>query len=389
MESGALLGIIVIALILVSLYGNCVLIISLIMSDASFLTYEANTLFVIVAAIVDIIVLCMIFSAKIQKPLFESARLACSGIRRIKTVHKNKKYAEDIVGKESVYLAQLQGLQSKNISSDSVNRADRLINLLIQIEGDEKAKQCYDQVLEKKKVLATIEELEHKFFRLAVFYKDCGDIKKSQFYYEIAKHSLSTDDQQRFNEAYATNQEQYNKERTAIKKWFVTAAMVVIIAVCVWAGIYTSNAPYRELSKMIEEQSLSAEMLDFSNRDSEDSYYRLLKCKKGYKYLADEFTRLHESDDIETALWLLCIQPDCIDGSDVCTSESFSKWILDYARENGIKSQTKGGRDQYTVGDYTITYYSDNIFHISDGENENTIEDRIDVAGADPVQVIE
>lgn len=387
MESGALLGILIFVLVFMAFYGDAVLVISLFTGDASFLTYEANLLFVIIAVVADIILLSILFSSKIKSPLTNSAKFAFGGLRRkiFVSSKRNKPCLED----EQHCLEQLQALRGKGINKESNRQQKNLLELFLSIENDEKVSACYNQILENRKVLTAIDNIELKLLEIANCYKLDGDYEKSKFYYEMANGNLSKEQREQFETEYKENQILQQKERSALKKWVAAIFVVITVVFFVGLGIYSSNAPYRELSRMIEDKSLTSDMLDYNNKNNDDSYYSYLKCKKGYKFIAEEFTKLHKNNDIDTALWLLCIQPDCIDGSDVCTSESFSNWILDYAKNNGTKSQTKGGRDRYEVDGYIITYYYDNIFNISDGVNENTIEDKIDVAGAEPVQVIE
>lgn len=387
MESGALLGILIFVLIFMAFYGDAVLVISLFTGDASFLTYEANLLFVIIAVIADIILLSILFTSKIKSPLTNSAKFAFGGLRRKIVLFSRRK--KSCIENEQLYLEQLQALRDKGINKEKNRQHKNLLELFIRIENDEKVTACYEQILENEKTLTVIDDIERKLLEIANRYKLHGDYEKSKFYYEIANGKLSKEERERFETEYKDNQILQQKEYSALKKWVAATLAVITVVFLVGLGIYSSNAPYRELSRMIEEKSLTSDMLDYSNKNNDDSYYSYLKCKKGYKFIAEEFTKLHKNNDIDTALWLLCIQPDCIDGSDVCTSESFSNWILDYAKNNGIKSQTNGGRDRYEVDGYIITYYYDNIFNISDGENENTIEDKIEVAGAEPVQVIE
>lgn len=111
--------------------------------------------------------------------------------------------------------------------------------------------------------------------------------------------------------------------------------------------------PYRELSSMIEYQSLTAKMCDWENIKDEGSCYEYFHSEKGYKFLASELTKLHRDDEIDKAMLLLCIQPDCIDGMDLCAPQSFINWIVDYAKNKGNRSTNQDGEDDYW---YSVTY---------------------------------
>ena len=155
---------------------------------------------------------------------------------------------------------------------------------------------------------------------------------------------------------------------------------IIIIITLVASVKYIQNAPYRELHLMIEEQTLTAEMLDWSNRDTEGSYYDLIHSEKGYKFLASELTELHRKNDIKKAMWLLCIQPGCINGIDVCASDSFIDWVVDYARENGSQKTDSKGNTTYSVDGYEITISSifdhsiGHYFRISNGQDGASVE---------------
>ncbi len=150
---------------------------------------------------------------------------------------------------------------------------------------------------------------------------------------------------------------------------------IVIIITLVCSFNFIQNTPYRELHLMIEEQSLTAEMLGW-----EGSYYDLIHSEKGYEFLASELTELHSKNDIKRAMWLLCLQPDCIDGIDVCASDSFIDWVVDYARENGSHKTDSKGNTTYSVDGYEITISSifdhsiGHYFRISNGQDGTRVD---------------
>lgn len=153
---------------------------------------------------------------------------------------------------------------------------------------------------------------------------------------------------------------------------------IIIIITLVASVKYIQNAPYRELHSMIEEQSLTAKMLEYNSKN-EDSYYDIIHSEKGYEFLASELTELHRRNDAKKAMWLLCIQPNCIDGINLCASDSFIDWVVDYARKNGTQETDSKGNKTYYVDGYKINTSSifDNPighdFSISNGNNGATI----------------
>lgn len=164
-----------------------------------------------------------------------------------------------------------------------------------------------------------------------------------------------------------------NRKRLKLIAKIVIPIIIIITLICSFNFI--KNAPYRELHSMIEEQTLTADMLGW-----EGSYYDLIHSEKGYKFLASELTELHRKNDIKKAMWLLCIQPDCIDGIDVCASDSFMDWVVDYARENGAQETDSNRNTTYSVDGYKITISSifDNsighYFSISNGQNGTRVD---------------
>lgn len=164
-----------------------------------------------------------------------------------------------------------------------------------------------------------------------------------------------------------------NRKRIKLIAKIVIPIVIIITLVC--SINFIKNAPYRELHSMIEEQSLTAEMLSWDG-----SYYDYIQSEKGYKFLVSELTKLHRANDIKKAMWLLCIQPDCIDGIDACASDSFIDWVVDYARENGSQKTDSKGNTTFSVNGYEITISSifdhsiGHYFRISNGQDGASIE---------------
>lgn len=79
-------------------------------------------------------------------------------------------------------------------------------------------------------------------------------------------------------------------------------------------------------------------------------------------------------------MWLLSVQPDCIDGIDVCASDSFIDWVVDYGRESGTKTTDSNGDTTYAVYGYEITissifdYSLGHYFKISNGQDRVRVE---------------
>lgn len=166
-----------------------------------------------------------------------------------------------------------------------------------------------------------------------------------------------------------------NHKRIKLIAKIVIPIVIIIALVC--SINFIKNTPYRELRTMIAEQTLTAEMLSWDG-----SYYDYIQSEKGYKFLASELTELHRKNDIKKAMWLLCIQPGCIDGIDACASDSFIDWVVDYARENGSQKTDSKGNTTFSVDGYEITISSifdssiGHSFSISKGQDGAIVENR-------------
>lgn len=163
-----------------------------------------------------------------------------------------------------------------------------------------------------------------------------------------------------------------NRKRLKLIAKIIIPTTIVIVLIS--AINFANNIPYRELHSKIEDQSLTAEMLSWNNRENDDSYYKLVRCEKGYKFLASELTKLHRKNDVKKAMWLLCIQPDCIDGIYLCASDSFIDWVVNYARKNGKEHTDSKGNTTYSIDGYDVTIssiFNHNVGHYSGISNGN------------------
>ena len=166
-----------------------------------------------------------------------------------------------------------------------------------------------------------------------------------------------------------------NRKRLKLIAKIVIPIIIIITLVC--SINFIKNTPYRELHSMIKDQSLTAEMLSWDG-----SYYDYIQSEKGYKFLASELTRLHRDNDIKKAMWLLCVQPGCIDGVRVCASDSFIDWVVDYGRNNGTAKIDSEYNTTYSVDGYEITISSifdssiGHSFSISNGRDGANVENK-------------
>lgn len=164
-----------------------------------------------------------------------------------------------------------------------------------------------------------------------------------------------------------------------IKMSLSVLTCVIIVLSIIITSSYIKNTPYRELRAKIDNQTLTAEMVEWGNRDSENSYYEYLHSEKGCRFLADLFSKLHKNNEIEKAMWLLCIQPHYIDGFNLCASDSFIDWVVNYAKENGTKKEQSDGDITYYVNGYevsTSSRFDYSSVYISNGTESTSVEKR-------------
>lgn len=358
MEKGVtVLVIILFILVIAAFIGNIEIIAALIAQDTSPIT--ENGVLVFVAVIADIILLYLLIK-KLSKPTANSLSLAKRGITNRLNIKKQSAEIKKTSRNITDSINRLKELRALGIERASTIRTHKFCQLLVSTSNEEHLKACLEAINKRNSIVTEINDIEQNILQLADRYRVIGNAEKCVHYLEIVE---SGQNKSNFDEIKKVCNEQLSlreKEGKAIRLWttFVVVALSIIMCICVVS--YVKDTPYRELMLMIDNQSLTSEMCDWDNRKDEGSYYEYLHSEKGYEFLASELTKLHRNDDIEKAMWLLCIQPDCIDGIDLCASQSFINWIVDYAKSNGIRSSNQEDADDYwylvtyTLGDYEV-----------------------------------
>lgn len=374
----------IIFLILAFFEGNIMVIAAI--SDKGISDWSEYWIIILVAVVIDIILLCFAM-AKIMPPISSSFQLMRSGLQNRRIAKKESAKLKKLLKSEELDVNKLQELRDKRISESATKRTLHFCQLMENIAGKEQLQDCLSKVIEKQSVLDEMNDLENRIFKVAESCKNAGDIKKCQYYLNILKTTKITSEITRLENDCEEQLLWRERESKAIRSWQKGVCYLLIILIIVLAVLYDQDTPYRELRSMIRDQSLTAEMCDWKNRNSGESYYGYLDSEKGRNLIASELTKFHEEDDVIKAMWLLCIQPYAINGFDLWASSSFIEWILEYAKNNGVRSvegRTEGReRVTYTVDGYQImiSLYDDNknisdIYHftISNGENETTVD---------------
>lgn len=216
------------AFVFIAFYGDSVLLISLLAGDSSFLTYENNLFFVIVAVIADAILL-LIFFKKLQPHLVSSFQLAYSGVKKRLEKRKKIKNVKVLIENENVYLNRLNELRRLGIKKNEHQSVRHLCELIMQISKDEKIGACYSKIMQNENTLSLIADLEANIYEIANFYKNNGNFKKTQYYYDMIKESLSQREQEAFLQDYETNQLLYEEEKEAITIWAYVILCIIIV----------------------------------------------------------------------------------------------------------------------------------------------------------------
>lgn len=388
-----IMAILLVVVIVLSFFlGNGMIIAALCGNYTIDWSEDGTGMFIFIAVVADIILLCLVM-AKFIPSVSSSFRLAKSGLKNRRNAKKESANLRQLLKNEKIDVNRLQELRDKRISASATKRTLHFCQLIENIVGEGPLQDCMSEVREKQFVLDEINDIENRVFKVAEGYKNIGDIYECRYYLNILKTVKTTPEITSLENDCQEQLFQRGRENRAIRLWVKVFLGAFIFFAAVFAKLYIDDTPYRELRSMIREQTLTAEMCDWSSRNNENSYYNYLTSQKGYKLLASELSKLHRDNDVNKAMWLLCIQPDCIDRYNVCASTSFAKWIVGYAKANGIRSTDQKGADDsdfnvtYSVDGYQITMknYQDSSssvidiyeFIISDGENKARIRAQI------------
>lgn len=374
-------------LIVVFFLGNIFSIAAICGSDI--INLSEDWFFVLIVVVIDIFLLRSAM-VKIIPPVRASFRLMRSGLKNRRFAKKESAKLKKLLKSEDLDVDRLQELRDKSINESATKRTLHFCLLIENIAGKEQLQDCLSEVRETQSVLDEINDIENRILKVAESCKNAGDIKKCEYYLDILTSTNKITPEIVSLEKECEEQLlRRETERRAIRLWVKVFFAGVVLLILFLAKLYIDDTTYRELRFMIKDQSLTAEMCDLKNRGSEESYFYYLRSNKGYKLIASELTQLHRDNDVRKAMWLQCIQPDCIDGYHLSASTSFIKWIVEYAKINGIRSTNQKDADDswynvtYDVNGYRVTIdsYEDKVsnindiddFSISDGENGNTI----------------
>lgn len=355
-------AILIISLVIAAIFGNIIMVMAMFEQDSLNITEYGFLIFI--AVVTDFILLCILIK-KLSKPTANSLLLAKQGIANRLNIKKQsaeiKKTSQNITDS----INRLKELRALGIERVSTIRTHHFCQLLAAVSNEKQLEPCLEVVHRREAIVNEISDIEQSIVQLADKYKAAGNAEKCVKYLEFVELEHTTSHLDEIKKACNEQLILREREGKAIRLWITLVIVILSILACICVAMYVKGIPYRELRTKINTQTLTVEAVEWKNDDSNNSYYKYLHSKNGYRFLADVFSELHKNNDIEKAMWLLCVQPNCINGIDLCASDSFIDWVVDYAKENGIKKEQSDGDITYTVNDYEITISS--IFDYSIG----------------------
>ena len=370
----------VVAILIVALLGNLYLF-SGYDVDGDIATFMVGIAVLVDLLIIGYVIYLIVDKLKSKARDVSNAHVSSKKQEVINELTEQLKQKQEILTRFENYYNKKQHIFKLGtlISSCDNNNPRNLIGILDSFESS-----SFERL--KTEIFAFLTKEEKSLFPSTIndFPKYKKKLDKDISFFKERISSVASADKLKVNEIIQETCPKLNKENKKRKIKLIVSCLTVvtiIISIIITAH-YTNNAPYRELQSKIDNQSLTVEMVEWKNRDSENSYYEYLHSEKGYKFLADVFTELHRNNEIEKALWLLCVQPDCIDGIDLCASDSFIDWVVNYAKQNGTKKEQSDGDITYYVNDYEISissifdYSIGHTFHITNGKESTSVEKR-------------
>lgn len=370
----------VVAILIVALLGNLYLF-SGYDVDGDIATFMVGIAVLVDLLIIGYVIYLIVDKLKSKARDVSNAHVSSKKQEVINELTEQLKQKQEILTRFENYYNKKQHIFKLGtlISSCDNNNPRNLIGILDSFESS-----SFERL--KTEIFAFLTKEEKSLFPTTIndFPKYKKKLDKDISFFKERISSVASADKLKVNEIIQETCPKLNKENRKRKIKLIVSCLTVvtiIISIIIMAH-YTNNAPYRELQSKIDNQSLTVEMVEWKNRDSENSYYEYLHSEKGYKFLADVFTELHRNNEIEKALWLLCVQPDCIDGIDLCASDSFIDWVVNYAKQNGTKKEQSDGDITYYVNDYEISissifdYSIGHTFHITNGKESTSVEKR-------------
>ena len=269
--------------------------------------------------------------------------------------------------------------------------AIQLLNVLrMALEKAEKQQAGYDsacQAMEKAKSVTALRKAAKAFEALGE-YRDSTERRKQCL--EQAKR-LEEERNQRKEEEKARREKEQAEQAAAAqaqreraqaqkakrRKKLLLAAALAAAVIGIFFGVrrYMDNAPYRELSRSIDEGT-------FHYSQYEDSYF--LRYDGSYRVIAGKLTDFHHANDIQSAVDLIgSLPPDessidyYINGWEIYMTDSFRLWFLEQVSAEGTALSIPEGMEYqgdevtgvYQLGDYWVmTVY--NNFLADDGRPE-------------------
>lgn len=368
-----LLDTILFILAAVALVGNIIIVKAFL--DVN-LEYITNVFIIVIVGVIGDVALLIYCIYKFRKSIFLSLIMVKNGLYYSIKMRKRPAIIKKSTLNITSDISRWNQLKALEINKDATQHADRICKLFVMITQDDSMQNCLETVDEKKKIIAQMDNIEKKLTEIAENYCYVGNLEKCTYYMGLIHSNQNAKEQATLEEKCLTLRELRKKERKAFALW--GGILVVIIALLVLISVFIKNGLDKPIHERIENQTLTKKMCE------KDLYYNYFHSEKGYELLAFELAELHHNNDVPKAMWLLSVQPDCIDGFNVGASDSFIDWIVEYAKENGEMQINDNYETEYLVDDYIITlnshfeYSFGHTFTIGQGKYVRSVERKSD-----------
>lgn len=307
----------------------------------------------------------------------KTLKLAGDGLKTKRNIRKLSVALRKETKTVDSQIARLEYLRNQKIDNKTVNRLCSFVKLMSTCSTSLYADQCYAIVGEKKNILTEIADIEAKILDLADKYQNIGNAEKCAYYLGFLPTGKGNGQLARVEMKCRSQATQREAEKQAIQKVVTAAIIVLSIILLIIICSYSANTPYREMEAAMRNETLTREQCSYSSKGNAGSVYEYINTDKGKKIIAKLLTEYHKNDDIESALWLICVQPGYIDGYDIAATEAFIDWISESARRNG--RLVEDGIETYKLHGYSVAIYdySETYLRISDGNQWAEVEQKV------------
>lgn len=228
---GAIFGIIIIILLILSFFVfNVSIIAAIVERDIYF--WKEEQFVVLYTAIMDLVLIFLLIR-KIKKPVASSFQLARRGARNRRNEKKEAAKLKKRLKKEKIELDRLEELRQKGINEEATMRTFHFCQLIEAIDGNDQLQDCLSQVIERQGVVDEIDYIENRIFEIAEGYKNAGDIRKCKYYLNLIVSPKKMPAVISLKEECDKQSVERKREKRAVRLWKILL-MAVISIICIY-----------------------------------------------------------------------------------------------------------------------------------------------------------